>query len=194
MNPQKPEKQFILTKGQFPPIEYCMKNKILHPVTLFVIGVLLGVGSKLLDIYDTTLYLGFTFSEIFSQFSIWVLFGVFISIFSETKKKAMLNIFLFCAGMLLAYYLTAELTNAVYGWTFIKGWAVFACLSPVFAYFTWLTKEKGFLPKIISSGIVLSTLVVDILLFGGPRWWDIFIVILLIYLLFIKKINRQIKN
>ncbi len=157
---------------------------------MFIIGALLGLFSKCLDIYDTIAYFDFTFGEIFSQLSIWILIGVVISIFSETKKKAMLNIFPFCIGMLITYYSVAELTNSIYGWTFIKGWTIFACFSPIFAYFTWMTKEKGIFPKIISFGILLVTVTASILLFGGPRWYDILILLLLIYFLFVKKINR----
>ncbi len=167
-----------------------MKKYILNPISMFIIGGILGVLSKYLDIYDYVQHYGFTFGEMFSELSIWILFGVLISIYSDTKKKAMINILPFCLGMLLTYYITAELTHSVYGWTFIKGWLCFSLFSPVMAYFTWMTKEKGILPKIISFGIIIVTLVSDIIIFGGPRWYDFVIIIILIYLLFIKDIRK----
>ena len=72
-------------------------KKILNPFMMFIIGLILGVISRLLDIYTQNL------GNIFSELAIWILFGVLISINSETKKKAMLNIFPFCIGMLLTY-------------------------------------------------------------------------------------------
>ena len=71
----------------------------------------------------------------------------------------MINIFPFCIGMLISYYVTAELTNAVYSWNFIKGWTIFSCLSPLFAYFTWKTKEEGLFAeeKITIPEIMVTT-------------------------------------
>ena len=126
----------------------------------------------------------------FSELSIWILFGVIISIFSDTKKKAMINILPFCLGMLLTYYVTAELTNSIYYWKFIKGWFCFSLCSPIMAYFTWMTKESGIFSKIISCGIIIVTLISNMVIFDGPRLHDIIILIMLIYLLFIKKIKR----
>ncbi len=151
---------------------------------MFIIGLLLGVISRLLDIYTQNL------GNIFSQMAIWILFGTLISIFSESKKKAMINIFLFCFGMLLTYYATAIATDSVYSTTFIIGWTVFALFSPLLAYFTWMTKEKGVFPKIISVGIVLVSILSSVILFDGFRIYDFFIDGLLIYFLFFRKVKR----
>lgn len=87
---------------------------------MLVIGLLLGIISRFLDIYTQNL------GNIFSQMSIWILFGTLISIYSESKKKAMLNIFPFCIGMLLTYYVVAMITKGVYSNIFIIGWTIFA--------------------------------------------------------------------
>lgn len=120
-----------------------MKNKF-APAMMFLLGAVLGIVSKLLDIHTQNL------GNIFSQMSIWILLGTLIAIFSKTKGKAALNVFVFCIGMLITYYITAELTNSVYGMTFIYGWVAFSVCSPVFAVLTWMAKEKGPLGKIIS--------------------------------------------
>lgn len=59
-----------------------LKNKILNPIIIFIIGAILEVLSKLFDIYTEIL------GNIFSEFAIWILLGTLISIYSETKKKA----------------------------------------------------------------------------------------------------------
>lgn len=161
-----------------------MKKLVLNPVTMFITGCVLGVLSKLFDIHLEVL------GNIFSEFSIWILLGTLIAIYSDTKTKAMINVFVFCIGMLLTYYLTAEITGAVYGMSFVKGWAIFACASPLFAYFTWMTKEKGVFAKIISSGIIAVSIFCSVILFSLDIF-DVIINIILIYYLFFKKVKRN---
>lgn len=161
-----------------------MKNKILNPISMFIIGAVLGIFSKLFDIYLEIL------GNIFSEFSIWILLGTLISIYSDTKKKAMINIFPFCIGMLLMYYLIAEFTNSIYGFSFIKGWTIFACFSPIFAYFAWLSKEKGFFAKLICFGIIGVSVFCSLFLFR-QNIYDFIINVFLIYFVLIKKIDRK---
>ena len=161
-----------------------LKKMLLNPIGMFLIGLLLGVVSRLLDIFTDNL------GNIFSQMAIWILFGVLISIYSSSKKSAMINILPFCIGMLITYYFVAFVTKGVYSNVFIVGWTVFACLSPIMAYFAWMTKEKGVLPKIISVGIVLVSLLSSAILFDRIRFYDIIINGVLIYFLFVKKIER----
>lgn len=161
-----------------------MRKKILNPISLFFVGLVLGVVSRLLDIYTQNL------GNIFSQMAIWILFGVLISIYSSSQKKAMVNILPFCLGMLITYYFVAFVTKGVYSSTMIIGWTIFAFFSPILAYFTWLTKEKGIFPKIISVGIVLVSVLSSILLFDRLRLYDFIIDGIMIYFLFFKKIER----
>ena len=165
-----------------------MKKAILNPISMFLIGLLLGIISRLLDIYTQNL------GNIFSQMAIWILFGVLISIYSSTKKKAMLNVFPFCIGMLITYYFVAFVTDGVYSTVMIAGWTIFALLCPIFAYFAWMTKEKGIFPKIISVGIVLVSFLSSLLLFDRIRIYDVIINGIMIYFLFVKKVNRQRKS
>jgi len=160
-----------------------LKKYILNPVSMILIGGVLGILSKLFDIHSEIL------GNIFSEFSIWILLGVLICIYSNSKKKAMINIFLFCIGMLITYYITAEITNSVYSMTFIKGWSIFAFISPIFAYFTWTTKEEGIISKIISLGIIMVTFLLSTIIFNVGIF-DLIVIGILIYYLFFKKIER----
>lgn len=160
------------------------KSKFINPILMFVFGAVLGVVSKLLDIHTQNL------GNIFSQMSVWILLGTLIAIFSKTKGRVALSVFVFCIGMLITYYVTAELTASVYGMTFIYGWAAFSVCSSVFAWFTWMTKEKGPLGKIISFGILLVTLMISMVIFDGPRVYDIVIMLVLAYFLFVHKVKR----
>lgn len=161
-----------------------MKRYILNPLSMFFTGLLLGVLSRLLDVYTQNL------GNIFSQTAIWILFGVLISIYSKTKKKAMLNILPFCIGMLITYYVTAFITKGIYSSVYIIGWSVFALFSPVLAYFAWMTKEKGVFSKVISIGIILVSILSTIALFDRLRVYDFLINAIMIYFFFFKKIER----
>lgn len=170
-----------------------MIKKIINPFSLFWIGMILGVISKLLDNFAESFYIVILdqLAYTLSNFTVWVLFGIIISIYSETKKKAMLNILPFCIGMLIAYYITAEIINAVYGYSFIMFWTIFSFISPIFAFFTWMTKERGIFPKVISVGILVFTLFVGFVIIKGVSLIDVFIVIpLIVYFLLIKKSRR----
>lgn len=158
-------------------------KKLLNPFMMFIIGLILGVISRLFDIYTQNL------GNIFSGLAIWILFGVLISINSKTKRKAMINIFPFCIGMLLTYYFVAFITNGVYSKNYIIGWTIFALFSPIMAYFTWQTKEDGILPRLISIGIVLVSVLSTIILFDRLRIYDYIINLILIYVLFFKKVK-----
>lgn len=160
-------------------------KKILKPHWMFCIGLILGIISRLLDIYTQNL------GKIFSQMAIWILLGTLISIYSKTKKMAMMNIFPFCIGMLITYYIVAIITHGVYSRSFIIGWTIFALCSPIFVFFTWMAKEKGIIPKIISIGIIIVCVLSSIILFDKLRIYDFLIDGLLIYYLFIKKVERD---
>lgn len=151
---------------------------------MFVAGLCLGILSRLLDIYTQNL------GNIFSEMAIWILLGVLISIYSESKKKAILNVLPFCIGMLITYYAVAIMTNGVYSSFFIIGWTVFALLTPILACLAWMTKEPGRFPKIISVGIVLVSVLSSVLLFDKLRWYDFVIDAILAYFLFFKRIER----
>lgn len=57
-------------------------KKILRPHRMFCIGLILGIISRIFDIYTQNL------GNIFSQMAIWILFGTLISIYSKTKKNS----------------------------------------------------------------------------------------------------------
>lgn len=161
-----------------------MKKMIMNPLAMLCFGLLIGLVSRLLDIYTTDL------GEIFSQMAIWILLGALISIYSKTAKKAMLNVLTFCLGMLFTYYLTAALSHGVYSIDYIIGWTVFALCSPIMAFFAWYTKESGIFPKIVSVGIIVVSILSSVLLFDRLRIHDLVINGALFFFLFFKRIDR----
>ena len=75
-----------------------------HPLTLpFIIGVVLGIIAKLVDVPYITSELP-VFDDIMGRFGIWVWAAALISVRSKTAHLAAARSFLFFAGMLTAYY------------------------------------------------------------------------------------------
>lgn len=161
-----------------------MKKYILNPISMFLTGLILGIISRLSDIYTQNL------GNILSQMAIWILFGILISIYSKTKKSAMINILPFCIGMLITYYFVAFISKGVYSNIFIIGWTIFALCSPILAYFTWKTKENSIFSKIISVVIIMVSIISTIVLFDRLRFYDFIINGIMVYYLFFKKIER----
>lgn len=158
-----------------------MKKIVYNPLVMLLLGLVAGALTRLADIYTQVL------CSVFSELSVWILIGVVIVLFCDSRKRACLDVFLFCAGMLVTYYLVAEYTQGVWGWRFVYSWAAFTLLTPVFAYFTWFVKLGGGFGKIISAGIIVVTLLASMVMFEGPQFYDIIICLALAYLLFIKK-------
>ena len=152
-----------------------------------IIGLFTGFLVKQMDVYCYTQHFGVSLSDIFSQGGVWVVIGIGISLYSRSTKFAMVNIFLVCAGMLATYYPTAQLTNSVYGWNFIKGWAVFACLSPLMAYLGRLTMRPGLLALVLKLGVFAGYLGLNLLLGYFLHYYDLPFLLILVYLLFLKK-------
>lgn len=167
---------------------------LLRPAPMGVLGLVTGFLVKMLDIHCYAQHFGVSLSAIFSQAEVWVVIGVAISLYSRDNKTAMANIFLFCAGMLLTYYITAEVTNSIYGWSFIKAWAAFACLSPLMAYLVRLTLRPGALALVLKLGVFAGYVGMNLLLGSFLHYYDIPFLAVLVYWLFGKRWARPSGN
>jgi len=151
---------------------------IAHTLLLAAAGLASGVIIKLLDSYTSNL------GNIFSQMSVWIFLCVLISAYSSTPKRAAVNVFAFCAGMLLSYYLTAELTQSPYSFSFIVGWAVFSLFSPLMAYLTWFARGRGLFAWMLTAGIVAAMMVIAVVLFDKIRISDVVLAALTLIAMF----------
>lgn len=144
-----------------------LNRAVIYSMGIMACGLITGVGVKLMDIY--TVHLG----NIFSQMSVWIFLCSVLAVYSSTPRRAAVNVFLFCAGMLLTYYLTAEGMHSPYSMTFVYGWSVFSLFSPLLAFFTWYAKGKGTVSRLLTAGIVVVLLVMAVLLFDRIRISDL---------------------
>ena len=164
-----------------------MMKKLLTIPKMIILGIIIGILSKTFDLYTQNL------GNIFSELSIFILLGLLISLESETNMKAMLNLLAFCVSMVMTYYLTAIITHSIYNYNFIMGWRVIAIISPLFAYITRLTLRRGLISIVIKFLILITTLSISIIVFKGPRIYDIVIIGLIGYLLFKERKNYENK-
>lgn len=157
-----------------------LSKAVIHTAIITCLGLIVGVVIKLFDIYTTNL------GNIFSQVSVWIFLCTLISIYSNTAMRAAVNVFGFCVGMLLTYYITAEMTASVYSLTFVYGWAIFALFSPLMGFGVWFAKGQNWISKMISIGIIIVMLVASIVLFDKIRIADILFAALTGFILFKK--------
>ena len=163
-----------------------MKKIIFNPISMFLIGGLFGIISRLLDIHTEIL------GNIFSELSIWILIGTIITLFSNSKKYSMLNVFIFSISVIINYYLIAKLTNGVYNKIFIIGWLIFSFMTPIFSFFVYETKKQNFLSNIIKIGVIVVSILSSVILFDRIRFHDVIINILLILILYSKKLRERL--
>lgn len=157
-----------------------LSKAILHTAIITCLGLITGVLIKLLDIYTTNI------GNIFSQVSVWIFLCTSISVYSKTAFRAAVNVFGFCMGMLLTYYITAEITASSYSNSIAYGWAIFALFCPLMGFCVWHAKRKNWISRIISIGIIIVMLVASIVLFDKIRVSDILFAVLTGFILFKK--------
>lgn len=117
-------------------------------VMFVILGAAAGAFSKLADVY----------SEILGNFTsgmcIWIFLGTLICARTKSPFRAAAYVLLFCAGMIAAYYLTAELGELYYSRSYVRGWSVFTLFTPIFAVVAWYAKGSGALSWVIRLGII----------------------------------------
>ena len=156
-------------------------GKVILQTTVFLVfGFLLGSASKWLDLNNEF------FGNLFSRIMIWFVLCTAIAVYSKRPLNAMLKVFAFCIGMLVAYYLAAIWWDAVWSKTFMHGWAAFSLCSPFFTFLTWYAKGKGILAVQLKIGIILVSFAAETVLFGF-RAYNLLLLAFLAYILFSRR-------
>lgn len=173
---RKPERRTLTAKAMF------------HTAVILSLGMSSGVIIKLFDIYTANL------GNVFSQISVWFFLCTILAVYSSTAKRAAVNVFSFCSGMLFTYYITAEVIESVYSLAFVYGWTLFDLFSPAMGFTAWYAKGKGLTSKIISIGIVIVMLVASSVLFDKIRLSDIVFAVLTGFILLKNKDIEKMKE
>lgn len=160
-------------------------NNLLNPLSMFFVGLFLGVPARLFDIYCPNL------GAVFSQTLVWILLGTLIAIYSPTKKAAMLNIFPFCMGRcspIMQPPCSPKVSTV--GRLLSAGRYSPFCRRSWRISHGWL-KQRGLFSKVIGAGITLISILSSTLLFDRLRLYDPAIDGVLVCFIFFKRIDRH---
>ncbi|WP_143560501.1 MULTISPECIES: hypothetical protein [unclassified Sporosarcina] len=141
------------------PMNVPRSRKIISSISLLIIGVILGVLSKVLDetasnslpFYLEMLDLG----NFFSRIGIWIFISVLISLYSKSPMRSAINVFLFFVGMVGSYYLYTIEIAGFFPKSYMMIWIAMTLISPFLAFVCWYAKGTGTISVILSSVILL---------------------------------------
>ena len=150
-----------LYKVRTPNRDIKLSTQITHSILIFLLGIILGVFSKWLDtmgINDAIWWqhiLGILdLRNVFSEFAIWLLIALAISVYSGTPLRSGLNVFLFFVGMCISYHLYTIMFAGFNPRLYMMIWYGFTLLSPILAFICWYGKGKTKVSLIIDMLIL----------------------------------------
>ena len=128
---------------------------------VFAAGIALGIISKFLDnlALDSTVWwhrvieflnLGIFFSEI----AVWLLAALLIAVCSASAIRAAVNVFVFFAGMCLAYHIYTVFFSGFNPLSYMMIWYGITLLSPLLAMLCWYAKGAGKIAVLLDAGIL----------------------------------------
>ena len=156
-----------------------------NSLLILLLGVVLGALGKWSDGYVAWL------AELTSGISLWILLATAVALYSRTAMRAALNVFLLLGGMVGAYYLTAALTNSVWGKDYLIGWGIAAVLSVVPGYLVWFAKGRSRRAWLLSLGVVVVQVALVIVLFRTVRIFDVVMILLTAAVLLVDKVGPR---
>ena len=142
---------------------------VYSPLILFG-GVGLGFVSQWLD--SQVFGVGFLdyldLGNFFSDFAIWFLLALLISVYSASPKRASVNVFLFFVGMVASYHLHTVLFSGFNPQSYMMIWYGLTAVSPALAFVCWYAKSKSRYAIAIDSVIIFVMLAAC---FGIGMWY-----------------------
>ena len=149
-----------LNKIRYAIVKIPIRKKIFDTIIIFLIGFILGLVAKILDVVDLSIFNQIfelmDLGSYFSRMSIWLLLALFISVFSKSPLRAAVNAFTFFQGMLISYYIYGYIVGNFSSVPIAFFWFVLSCSSPILAILCWYAKGTGRLATFISSCILAA--------------------------------------
>lgn len=131
-----------------------VKNRVVNTLMILLIGIVLGLLAKYLDtVPSTALDLG----NFLSRFAFWLLAALCIAVYSSSAVRAAINVFLFFAGMVAAYYLYSYFVAGFFPKSYAMIWVGATAVSPLLAFVCWYAKGKGRIAFALSA-LILAVL------------------------------------
>lgn len=154
-----------LYKIRTPNRDIKLSLQITCSILILLFGIALGVFSKWLDnmgINDAIWWqhiLGIIdLRNVFSEFAIWLLIALAISVYSSSPLRAGLNVFLFFVGMCISYHLYTIVFAGFNPQRYMMIWYGFTLLSPALAFICWYGKGETIVSLIIDI-LILAVMI-----------------------------------
>ena len=156
-----------------PEKKVAVREEVLYSVLILVFGIVMGFVAKMLDTGDLgelPSFLGMIdIVNFLGRFAIWIFIGVCISIYSISAGRAAVNVFLFFAGMVGAYYIYSFFVAGFFPKSYAMMWIALVFVTPLLGAVCWYAKGEGLIATAI-SGVILGVLFAQaVLLFQGVR-------------------------
>lgn len=153
-----------LGKIRTPKKEDKLSVQLRNSLLVLLLGIALGIFSKWLDntpINDAIWWqhiLGvLDLGNVFSEFAVWLVAALAISVYSKTPLRAGLNVFLFFLGMCGSYHFYTVAFCGFNPRRYMMIWYTITLLSPLFSFICWYAKGKTKLSSAISM-LILSVM------------------------------------
>ncbi len=179
------------------PVSGSISRKIAFSVLILLLGIALGIISKMLDETASNLLPPFLESldlrNFFSRMGFWLFSGICIAIYSKTPLRAALNTFLFFTGMVSSYYIYTVFVAGFFPKSYMMIWIVLTILSPLPGAVCWYA--KGTHPvSICLSAIIFMIMTRQTFVFGYWYFDILFIPELLLWCLTIAVLYKTPKQ
>jgi len=175
-----------------------MRNKreyMLIPI-LIILGMIFGVLAKAGDVaiqgnvFGNILY---SFGTVSTGIFIWVVICTVIAVLSKNKIWSAVNVLLFLAAMIFAYYLYSHFIVNYLVWRIVKFWLIMLIPATVSSFIVWHIKtNRGLKYTVIALGTVIMIFDMFILQGALPIAMIMDVILYVVFLVFIlsKRFNK----
>ena len=134
-------------------------RRVVNTLLILALGVGLGILSKWFDGFPElpAFIERLDIANFFGRMAVWLVIAICLAVFSSSAKRAAVNVFVFFAGMVAAYYLYSKLVAGFFPRSYAMIWFALTAVSPLLAAVTWYAKGSGWIATVI-SGLVAGCL------------------------------------
>ena len=156
--------------------EIPITRKIINTILILCFGIVLGTFAKFLDTTaSNTLPFIFEYLDIsnfLGRFAIWLLFALYIAIYSHSSIRASLNVLVFFIGMVSSYYLYSYFVAGFFPKNYAMIWLGFTAISPLLAFVCWYAKGKSKISFILS--VIIIAILFNFTFIYGWIYFDVY--------------------